>query len=338
MVERAASAARTERSTQHIFSKILVPLDGTAESAAVLGPARARAAATGAALTLLTVVDTDTPAARQEAAATELARANQALGTEGEGARMLVRRGEPAAEIAWAVGEEGADLVAMATHGRNGLARAFLGSVAERVLAVSPVPVLLLRPGGEPKHEMSRLEKILVPVDGSAGGALALAHAVPLARAAGARIVLVEVAVSLVSATVLAGAMASAAAYGGQFYFDPTWDEESLERARNHVTRLADRVRQSGVETEGRAVLGTAERQSTVVADALTQTADDVSADLIAMSTHALTGPARAVLGSVADAVVRSSYRPVLLVRRPRSESDATPPADGETPGVRQPG
>jgi len=38
---------------------------------------------------------------------------------------------------------------------------------------------------------------------------------------------------------------------------------------------------------------------------------------MIVMSTHALTGPARAVLGSVADSVVRNSHRPVLLVRRP---------------------
>ncbi|MGI9145669.1 MAG: universal stress protein [Chloroflexota bacterium] len=52
-------------------------------------------------------------------------------------------------------------------------------------------------------------------------------------------------------------------------------------------------------------------------------TADEVGADLIVMSTHALTGPARTLLGSVADAVVRSSHPAGLLPRRPRSE-DAT--------------
>jgi hypothetical protein len=41
-----------------------------------------------------------------------------------------------------------------------------------------------------------------------------------------------------------------------------------------------------------------------------------VGADLIVMSTHALTGPMRTLLGSVADAVVRGSHRPVLLIRR----------------------
>jgi nucleotide-binding universal stress UspA family protein len=44
--------------------------------------------------------------------------------------------------------------------------------------------------------------------------------------------------------------------------------------------------------------------------------ADEVEADLIVMSTHVLKGPARTLLGSVADAVVRTARQPVLLIRR----------------------
>ena len=55
---------------------------------------------------------------------------------------------------------------------------------------------------------------------------------------------------------------------------------------------------------------------SAAVVEAIIATADQVDADLIVMSTHAHTGLARVLLGSVADALVRHAHRPVLLVRR----------------------
>jgi nucleotide-binding universal stress UspA family protein len=58
--------------------------------------------------------------------------------------------------------------------------------------------------------------------------------------------------------------------------------------------------------------------------------ADEADADLIVMSTHAYTGPARALLGSTADALVRTAKRPVLLVRRPAGALDYAP-ADANT-------
>ena len=100
--------------------------------------------------------------------------ATRASSHQGLQVETCVRRGKPGTEIIVAAAEHHADLVIMTTHGRSGLARAFLGSVAQRVVATSPVPVLLLRPGG---HLMSRLGVILVAVDGSLGGALGSPHA-----------------------------------------------------------------------------------------------------------------------------------------------------------------
>lgn len=57
----------------------------------------------------------------------------------------LVRLGAPWQEIVAAAAEEKADLIVMGTHGRRGLAHALLGSVAERVVQTSPVPVLTVR-------------------------------------------------------------------------------------------------------------------------------------------------------------------------------------------------
>jgi nucleotide-binding universal stress UspA family protein/predicted transcriptional regulator len=57
-----------------------------------------------------------------------------------------VRYGNPAETIAQAAAEQGADLIAMATHGRGGFHRVLLGSVAEHLLRAAPVPVLFARP------------------------------------------------------------------------------------------------------------------------------------------------------------------------------------------------
>ncbi|MEX2500876.1 MAG: universal stress protein [Trueperaceae bacterium] len=67
---------------------------------------------------------------------------------ESDGWKVQVRTafGDPAEEIVRVAEEEGASLIAMATHGRSGLTRALAGSVAERTVRTSPVPVLVVRP------------------------------------------------------------------------------------------------------------------------------------------------------------------------------------------------
>ena len=68
------------------------------------------------------------------------------LREQGYTVRVEVQFGEPAQRIVQYVNDEAIGLVAMATHGRSGVSRLVLGSVAERVLRGSAAPVLLLRP------------------------------------------------------------------------------------------------------------------------------------------------------------------------------------------------
>jgi nucleotide-binding universal stress UspA family protein len=289
-----------------MFSKLLVPWDGTPESAVALPPARTLAGKTGASLTLMRVLPDRGSSSDQDEqlARSDLERVAREIGADGVAVELVVRRGDPAAEILAEASLQRAEMIVMGTHGRHGVERAILGSVAERVIAGAAVPVLVQRPGG---HRVAKIETILVPVDGTPGGALALSAAVGLARPFGARLVLVNAVVPTA---------AYAWPYSGYSTYDPTWDEETRDAARAYVTGLAERVKKAGLAAEGRAPVGYAAPQ-------IEQTADEVDADLIVMSTHALTGPARAILGSVADAVVRESQRAVLLVRR-----DAPPPID----------
>jgi nucleotide-binding universal stress UspA family protein len=59
---------------------------------------------------------------------------------------LAVRIGNPVDEIARFAREEGVDIIVMATHGRTGLKHVLVGSVAERVVRTSPVPVLTVKP------------------------------------------------------------------------------------------------------------------------------------------------------------------------------------------------
>jgi nucleotide-binding universal stress UspA family protein len=70
----------------------------------------------------------------------------QRLADAGYEVSLAVRFGDPAQELADLVDEEGVDAVVIATHGRSGLSRAVLGSVAERLLRMVLVPVIMVRP------------------------------------------------------------------------------------------------------------------------------------------------------------------------------------------------
>ncbi len=287
-----------------VLQKLLVPLDGTPQAGAALPPARAIAQATGAAVVLVRVIPDDLPGAADQAraaadqylagVAAELAKSNLQVHT------LVLAGARPADEILRAVAAERADLIVMATHARGGLQRVLLGSVTQDVLAASPVPLLLVRPG---RHRVARVTALLIPVDGSPGGTLALGLAMPLAQATGARLVLLQVVPPLpadVKAQLVLAAPIAEALPG---------DAERLASAEHYVTQLVARLQNAGLVAEGHAVLGP-------VAATIVRTARDTGADIIVMSTHALTGPARAVLGSVADEVLRSADRPVLLVPR----------------------
>jgi nucleotide-binding universal stress UspA family protein len=221
----------------------------------------------------------------------------------------VTREGDAAQEILHLGGDVGADVIVMRTRGRAGLERAVFGSVAEEVLKHSRLPLVLVRPGG---RRISHIRKLLVPVDGSPGGAVALWTGLQLARATGASFDVLEIVVPIPM-------LAYAAPYdsSGAAVYDSAWDDDALVAARTYVAAVAARLRTLGVSVAAEA------RMAPAVADAIVETADQAGTDLMVMSTHALTGPVRAILGSVSDAVVRSAHCPVLLVHRAHVQQQA---------------
>jgi nucleotide-binding universal stress UspA family protein len=76
----------------------------------------------------------------------QLAERVEAAGRRGLAARYLLRTGTAPEEIVQAAVEENADLIVVGTHGRTGINRLVIGSVAERVVRVASCPVLTVKP------------------------------------------------------------------------------------------------------------------------------------------------------------------------------------------------
>jgi len=277
-----------------MFDRILVPLDGSPASNAALPLVKTLARATGGSVTLLRVSLPGESAPDLEAG---LGRIREGLASSDIQVQAAVRTGDPADEILAEVRARDADLLVMRTHGRAGIGRAVLGSVTERVVADSGVPVVLMRAG---ERRITQLRTLLVPLDGSPGGVVALGTAIGLAKATGAAMRLLQVVVPIPNYL-----------YGGAVWnsgavIDPAWDDEALEAARSYLTGIAGRM--EGLEVTHEVLVASS------VPDAIVKSAEAHSADLIVMITHALTGVARALLGSVTDAVVRSAHCPVLTI------------------------
>jgi nucleotide-binding universal stress UspA family protein len=141
--------------------------------------------------------------------------------------------------------------------------------------------------------------KVLVPLDGSAFAEGALTYIERLTRAE----------VFLLRAVASAGQLVSSA---GGAPMTETIDfvqlsEDGRREAQTYLEAIAARLRTRGVQSRIMVVLGEA-------AEAITRTAEESNVEVIAMTTHGRGGIERLVFGSVADAVLRDSTRPVFLV------------------------
>jgi nucleotide-binding universal stress UspA family protein len=205
-----------------------------------------------------------------------------------------VLRGDPADAILEYAEDAGVDVVAMGTHGRRGLNRYLMGSVTERVVRLSEVPVLTVREVEESRTD-GDYGAVLVPTDGSEASEAAVDHALAVAERAGATVHVVNV--------VDLGEMAASSNYTL-----PTTLLDHLQEAGEAATeRVADRARDRGLEAV------TAVLEGTPVADLLGY-ADDHDVDLIAMGTHGRSGLDRYLMGSTTERVLRRADVPVLTV------------------------
>lgn len=144
-----------------MYQKILIPLDGSTLAECVLPHAKAIARGCDIAeMVLLRVVEPPPTLggeaidfvalqnADKEAAEAYLSRIQAELSSEGFEVSYQVLTGRAAEAISEFVQNDEVDLIAIATHGRSGIKRLVFGSVADRLIRSSSVPILLVRPQG----------------------------------------------------------------------------------------------------------------------------------------------------------------------------------------------
>lgn len=278
--------------------KILVPLDGSELSESALICAQQIAEDREAEVFLLHVtphyasLSPALPAATvlelqerdQVRAAEYLAAAQQRFAPDR--VHPLAPMGRPVEEIAQAASREKCDLIIMNSHGREGMARWLLGSVAEGVLRTSPCPLLLLRPKVPPK---ARYQHILVPVDGSAASLKVVQEVAPYV-APGGKVTLLQ--------------CSQVAANPGNF-------KMGLEEAQRYKARKEEELRSlrvEGLQLEAHLLEGEP-------AEVILSWSQANGCDLIAMSTHGRSGFRLFLLGSVTEKVARYAHCSVLAFR-----------------------
>jgi nucleotide-binding universal stress UspA family protein len=295
-----------------MYRKLLVPLDGSTFSEHALALATPLARKAGSTLHLVLV---HTPLALHTSDIAPIRLTEQwedehrgmerhylderaeRLRAEGLDVVTEVREGDVSRELTSLAGSM--DMLVVATHGRGGLGRAWLGSVADFLIRHVTAPIYLIRPegGDEPPPPPVEPRHVLAATDGSAASLATVEHAAELARLFRARLTLLRV-------VAFPGGLASP-------YIPHTaeMDREAVERgdaeARESLDALADRFHDLTVHTRV--------AHAFQPARGILQAIVDVGADVVAVGTHRRTALGRTVLGSTADKVVRASPVPVLV-------------------------
>jgi nucleotide-binding universal stress UspA family protein len=295
-----------------MFEKVLLPFDGSPLAELVLAQIAPILRRPGTSVVLLRTVrlprtdyfdDAPTVASLRAEADAYVHELAARLNGAGIPAAPVAAAGPPAETILQTAETRGATMIAMSTHGRTGLSEWVFGSVTEKVIRSSPVPLLVVRsfqPGGNgaalpmPAAPLA-VDRILVPVD--------------------------DVFEPLIS-PVVACATLFEAEVTVLHVLDPAGRPPALQAAEAKMKEAARALAASGVSV--RVLL----REGDAAQEIL-----DISRegrfDLIALMTHGRRGESRWALGSVTEKVVHGAALPLLVVRQ-RGPGDPV----GLSPGV----
>ena len=300
-----------------MYTRILLPLDGSKTAEKVLPYGRFLASTLKLPVELLTAIDIAEIAKRISAEkapylntliennirTSEQYLSGIARKFEDGSVKCTVEKGAAEDVIIEKAAADKGTLISMATHGRSGINRWLLGSVAEKVLRSTTNPLLLIRATEEAKTEgEATLKSAIVPLDGSELAECVLPTVAELAKP-------LQLEVILFRAYTIPYSALAADAEG--FYLVP--DEELIAAMRDeavaYLEKKAQTIKKLGVE-----------RVSTIAEygfapDEIIALARKTPDNLIAMCSHGRSGVKRWVLGSVTETVVRHSGDPVLVTR-----------------------
>src|SRR6056297_2585448 len=288
-----------------MYDNILLPFDGSEGAAEVLHHASELAHWADATIQILYVADTtrDSVTVVGGEAIDVLERkgkeiveeAAKTLDTLGVPYSTDVIQGNPAPTIADYAERYNQDIVVMPTHGREGISRYLIGSVSEKVVRLSSVPVLTVRM--QPDETLSfPYENILVPTDGSSAATHAAEHTLSLAASLDATVHVL----SVVDDTTLGPDVRSTVS-----------GKESEEAATDAVESVISAAETHGVTNTVRHI------EHGTPAEVILDSIESNDIHVVGMGTTGRRGTDRILLGSVAEKTVRSAPVPVVTVAKP---------------------
>ena len=204
----------------------------------------------------------------------------------------VVQIGHPADEILESTHD--VDIIVIATHGRSGIARWWLGSVADHIVKESACPCLVIGPNVETDLEHYEVNRILLPLDGSENAETAIPLAAFIADKTGAVIDVVR-AMSL-----------TAVSYDpGMSMYSADLVTSMEDSVKAYLQSVADRLKDRKVETT--MLMGGP-------GEMLLEHLKEKPTNLVVSTTHGRTGVKRAALGSTTDRLLHGTA-PVLIFR-----------------------
>ena len=292
-----------------MIKKILCAIDRSPSSLQAFGYALALARWQSARLNLLEVIEEAPPPGVNRAPTSDgvpnetrttlerdLRRVLTARRASDVKVEISLRNGNVVQEILAQAKTSRPDLMVIGSHGRGGIQRLVLGSVAEKVLRLATCPVLTVRRGVRlVRRSRSPFETILCPTDFSAAANKAVAYAKRLAQEADAKLILMTAVEWPFGDEVTSGAVAEL-------------QKSIASNASDALTRLLPRPASNGPRAQAIVAVGKASAAIVKVARAR-------SVDLIVMGVSGRGALDVAILGSTTHHVIREGAWPVLTVR-----------------------
>lgn len=321
--------SKDNRASQSVYKKILVPLDGSEASEAVLELAKNLAVRSGGDLTLLHVCKPEEADCKRVHAVyiehvadtikKDVGHICETVQCHFQGGQASVttvlRTGEPAEEIVRQAEENGSSVIVMANHGRTGLSNSAMSDIANRVLRSATVPVWLIRTLAP--NEIVCVDwppnRVVVPLDGSEKAEAVLSYATEYAMIFDAELVLINVC----AAPFITADYPEASA-------QVSWDEH-VKRICSHyesqcsvyLETVKDRLEATGLKITTQSLLGDA-------ADQIVEYIGQNRCDLVAMTSRGRSGISRLVADSpvgrwvfsdVTEQVLAASSRGMMVVK-----------------------
>lgn len=302
----------------HPFTSVLVPIDGSDLSEQAV-PYALAIAGSGGTVALVQVTPNAEPLRKpfgaismsadevltmlQGLANDDLDRAEQHWAGIATGVTITKQAlsGDAAEQILDLAHTDAIDLIVMASSGRGAIGRVTLGSVADKVVRTSTKPILVVREIDAPESpELPKINRIIVPLDGSDRAQLALPVAAVVAKQLGAAIQLIT-AVDLPQ--VVSPAMAYGSAFSAEFYTEI--EQESTRAAEENLDAALAILSEHGSTADKHVMLGSA--VGTILDFAK-------PGDMVVMTSRGQGGIKRWLLGSVAEKLIRECPAPVLIV------------------------